>query len=404
MTAFIHRFRCFAIHGCSSCSYGLIAFAVIVQLISAGCNFLPDVRHQTQFHNPFPQLKTVAVLPFRNQSESATLSGERVSQAYAHEMQSVPGFEVLPIGATRNQLRAFEQQLGHPVMVPEDFQRFAQFLGVDAIIQGAITDYEPYYPPRLTLKTNWYTANPNFHPIPVGYGLPWGTKSEKDITEAIRLESERELASEQLSLQTPIDTIDPTLAQLDSEVVGTSVAIPARRASEGKPTSPIRPANAGDFLSSTDDTIQHAIFNPNPIALDSELQPMASPIAQEFVPPQELQPSMALEPAQQRWPDPEGFIPPSPSTTPPIPEKFTGPIMSHMATYNGANEDFTNELEEYFYFRDDARNGGWEAYLQRSEDFIRFCCYLHVKQTLVSRGGQLKNRTIVRWPISRYQR
>ena len=75
-----------------------------------------------------------------------------------------------------------------------------------------------------------------------------------------------------------------------------------------------------------------------------------------------------------------------------------------MRAYNGNDEDFTNALEAYFYFRDDARFGGWQAYLQRSEDFIRFCCHQHIVETLESRGGSLESRMILRWPVGRYER
>ena len=43
----------------------------------------------------------------------------------------------------------------------------------------------------------------------------------------------------------------------------------------------------------------------------------------------------------------------------------------HTSLYNGHSGDFTECLANYFYFRDDARFGGWQAYLQRSDDFIR---------------------------------
>jgi hypothetical protein len=75
-----------------------------------------------------------------------------------------------------------------------------------------------------------------------------------------------------------------------------------------------------------------------------------------------------------------------------------------MTTFNGHDEDFTEQLANYVYFRDDARFGGWQNYLQRSEDFIRFCCHLHLSETLVARGGQDKSRLILRWPVDRYTR
>ncbi len=91
------------------------------------------------------------------------------------------------------------------------------------------------------------------------------------------------------------------------------------------------------------------------------------------------------------WPDPRGFIPDAPQTQRPPMLAQHEPIISHMRSFNGHDEDLTEQLEEYFYFRDDARFGGWQAYLQRSEDFIRFCCYQHLSETLVCRGGQDKS-------------
>ena len=352
--------------------YLIRSFAIIASiiLIGSGCNALPDVRHETRFHNPFPQIHSVAILPFRNQSEEATLSGERVSLAYSHELQSVPGFEVLPVGVVRVQLLAFEQtKLGHSISRGEDFQAFAQYLGVDCVLQGAIIDYEPYYPPRLTMKVNWYAANPGFNPVPVGYGLPWGTKAEKEISEATRLEAERELATEQLKTQLPLSTPQDSLA------------------TDFKPQKITVAANS--------ETIGTGIAPVSMAAYQSLLQTDAP----EFV----LQADQSLQ-KPRAWPDPEGFIPPAPTPFPAPAVESTEPVITHMYTYDGRNESFTSELEEYFYFSDDDRFGGWEAYLQRSEDFIRFCCHLHIKQTLIGRGGQLKNRTVVRWPISRYER
>ncbi len=114
--------------------------------------------------------------------------------------------------------------------------------------------------------------------------------------------------------------------------------------------------------------------------------------------------TQAANPLPERWPDPQGFIPDPPKPTRPMATAQSLPIISHMKAYNGSDEDFTEQLSDYYYFRDDGRFGGWEAYLQRSEDFIRFCCHQHIVETLAARGGQLESRTVVRWPIDRYER
>ena len=52
--------------------------------------------------------------------------------------------------------------------------------------------------------------------------------------------------------------------------------------------------------------------------------------------------------------------------------------MTHTRIYQGNDSEFTEALASYYHFRDDARFGGWQNYLQRSDDFIRFCCHMHI--------------------------
>jgi hypothetical protein len=104
------------------------------------------------------------------------------------------------------------------------------------------------------------------------------------------------------------------------------------------------------------------------------------------------------------WPDPRGFIPPPPAPERPLPRPQAEPIISHTRIYHGQDAKFTERLATYYYLRDDARFGGWPAYLDRPGDFIRFCCHLHVTETLAARGGTGEARVLWRWPIRRYER
>ena len=332
-----------------TCVPALAGFCV---LALSGCSLVPDVRQKPQLINPFPQIQRVAVLPFINQSEEPTLSGERVAMAYANEIQSIRGFEVLPLGAVKIKLAEFNQ----PLARGEDFQAFARFLGVDAVVLGSVTDFTSYYPPRMSMKVNWYAGNPGFHPIHPGYGLPWGTSEEKRIPRWVHYEAQRALAAEQLKSQTPAMP----------EVV------------------PIMPEDRlPKPLASADQQAVQETTEPGQVVVEGNYQQQALP---------------------SDWPDPRGFIPDGPQAQRPPLLAQHEPIISHMRSFNGHDEDLTEQLEDYFYYRDDARFGGWQAYLQRSEDFIRFCCYQHLSETLISRGGQDKSRLIFRWPIDRYLR
>ena len=53
------------------------------------------------------------------------------------------------------------------------------------------------------MHVEWYTANPGYHEIPVGYGLPWNTPEEEFIPDSLVYESQMALARAQMATQAP---------------------------------------------------------------------------------------------------------------------------------------------------------------------------------------------------------
>jgi hypothetical protein len=333
----------------------------------SGCAVWPDRIVEPQFHNPFPQLHRVAVLPFYNQSAEPTLDGEVVALAYYIELQAIPGFEVMLVGVARQFLMAS----GIEARGATDFQQLARMMGVDAVVVGSITEYSPYYPPRMGLAVNWYAANPGFHPIPPGYGLPWGRAEEEFIPSPLVREAEFALAREQLKTQTP---------DVPAELLHGGKVAPA---AQYPPAAELLPAPA-----------QPPLAMPVPLP-NGPLDVGGKDGALASAGPPQLPPE---------WPDPRGFIPPPPGIQRPILRAQHEPIITHTRIYHGQDAKFTERLATYYYLRDDARFGGWSGYLQRPDDFVRFCCHLHVTETLAARGGAGAARVLWRWPISRYER
>jgi len=323
---------------------------------------LPEIAHQPTLHNPFPQLSKVAVAPFFVLAEEPTLSGKEVAMGYFNELQLVPGFEVVPVGVVENAMRTHNIQLTGP----EEARRLAEILGVDAVVVGAVTDFSPWYPPRCGLQVEWYAANPCFHSIPPGYGLPWGTPDEEGIPGPLVFEAEMALARAQLKTQTPPHEKLPPRQPPPA-------AVPAKPpASDDWPETEwgegVQPLN-------------HAAPSEEAIAINGAKG------ADPAIPPD--------------WPDPRGFIPPPPGPHPPSCRPSEAPVLRHTQTYNGHDAEFTEALASYYYFRDDARFGGWQGYLQRSDDFIRFCCHMHISEMLSARGGAGETRVVWRWPTIR---
>lgn len=346
-------------------------------LLASGCTLLPERMDKPQIYNPFPQLHKIAIVPFFNQSDVPTVNGTDVANAYRHQLQQIRGFEVLPVGVVEQYLRQ------NPIAINSapDFQLLAQQLGVDAVVVGSVTDFDPYYPPRMGLAVRWYAANPCLHPIPPGYGLPWGTAEEEYIPEELRYEAEFALATEQLKTQTPL----PSQAYPDQETPMTpGVRQAAYQQEEGAGPNAASPANQP----------------PGGIPAQAAGYPGSYPgntahgMVAGLSAPSQLPPD---------WPDPNGFIPDPPQPTRPACNPQKEPVMELIKQFDGSDADFTARLESYFQFRDDARFGGWQSYLERKDDFISFCCYLHISELLAGRGGAGESRVVWRWPFVRYQ-
>ena len=96
-----------------------------------GAIFARTAWERERVHNPFPQLKRVAVLPFFNQSSEPTVDTELVAENYYAALQAIPGFEVLPVGVTKAQWLHYAQAHGEP-RTGEEFQELARDMGVEA--------------------------------------------------------------------------------------------------------------------------------------------------------------------------------------------------------------------------------------------------------------------------------
>jgi hypothetical protein len=395
--------------------YAAILACIVVLVGTPGCSLiLPDVSHEPVIHNPFPQLNKVAVAPFFNQSDEKTVDGRKFALAYYAELQAVPGFEVVPLGVVEEAILEHQIDLSRP----SEARRLAKILGVDAVVIGAVTDYSPYYPPRCGLRVDWYAANPGFHEIPPGYGLPWGTPEEEYIPEPLVFESEFALAKAQLATQTPacdmLPLAPPLLPPQSDEPAPFPGAPfqtpPAKDAGKngpgsdtnGKPGNAAKPAAKAEGRGDSGRVAQALHQESRAI---EELPPSAS-TASSPAPSMQSVPIAAGDttgaigvggPLPPGWPDERGFIPPPPSPVRPDCCPTNGPVMTHTRIYSGSDAEFTEALASYYHFRDDARFGGWQNYLARSDDFIRFCCHMHISEMLSARGGAGETRVVYSW-------
>ncbi len=361
-----------------------------IVLAGTGCQLIPQVAHQPVVHNPFPQLSKIAIAPFFNLSTEPTVDGRQFAEAYFSELQHVQGFEVVPVGVVERQMTAFNLNLSNP----DEVRKLANILGVDAVVVGAVTDFTPYYPPRLAMQVEWYAANPCFHPIPPGYGLPWGTPEEEFIPGPLKLEAEMALARAQLKTQTPPYTPPPIEPpQPDAGDGGDDGS--DSDAAPGMPSQHLEPAEGNAAGQKTGGSPRKRTGKGKSPA---GTQPGSA--VKLVVTTGSPAPDGPELPAD--YPDARSFLPAPPKAVPCPCVPSAEPVLRHTNTYNGADGELTEALSSYVFFKDDGRAGGWQAYLIRSDDFIRFCCHLHIYEMLSARGGGGQTRLVWRWSDDRY--
>lgn len=98
-----------------------------------------------------------AVAPLANESGVSFVDSGMVADALVTRIDEVRGLACLPLNRTLAAMRARGMR---SVTSPADARALAQTLGVDGIIVGTITSYDPYDPPKLGLKLALFARNP----------------------------------------------------------------------------------------------------------------------------------------------------------------------------------------------------------------------------------------------------
>ena len=107
---------------------------------------------------PIPlQPRALAVVPFLNQSGSEHIDIMAVTDEFYTELQQVENFKVVPVDRVLSEMSKLDKNLN--LRGPEDALTLAQNLGVEAVIVGAITRYDPYFPPKLGIIVQIYARD-----------------------------------------------------------------------------------------------------------------------------------------------------------------------------------------------------------------------------------------------------
>ncbi|HZW08435.1 MAG TPA: hypothetical protein VFF69_00890 [Phycisphaerales bacterium] len=94
-----------------------------------------------------------AVLPLRNESGTEIFDPLAVSDRLVAAAEEVEGIRTVPLNRTLQAMHALDITA---VRDPADVHRIADAMGVDGVIVGSITAYDPYDPPTIGLSLALY--------------------------------------------------------------------------------------------------------------------------------------------------------------------------------------------------------------------------------------------------------
>ncbi len=119
-----------------------------------GCKSGPKAEDRVWLYaSPYDEPRSLAVTVFMNQSGSDALDTVVVTDEFYTELQQVPGLEVMPVNRV---LEAMDELHMAGVRSPDDAVRLADHLQVDGVIVGAVTRYDPYWPPVMGMIVQVY--------------------------------------------------------------------------------------------------------------------------------------------------------------------------------------------------------------------------------------------------------
>lgn len=384
-------------------------FILLICLINlTGC-----VIMQTSVTNPNPRLKTVAIVPFYNLSQEPDVDGRRFALAYFSELQKVPGFQVLPLGVAEVAMVDHQLQMNNP----DDVLKLAEILNVDAVVIGAITDYSPYYPPRIGMQVSWYS--PHAQEFTPGVPLLVGERKAKKsiLTELFKMDrlaaKETRQAEHQMNkeirqashLERKANRQDQKLQKKNLKTGCPEGCPPDINQTQNLSDTVFRGQSSEVFDSQTSSRPRSRIVQAYAQA-NQEVQSIGKKTLAPLLPPkkqdqQSVTASKYPTTPATRIPEnntshtkqTEEYCPPLNSTAT-VAFDPRQPFMSYTRLFDGSDAALVAHLRDYLEVSGDRRSGGWEAYLHRSEDFIRFTSHLMILEMLTLHGGQAKHQMI----------
>lgn len=132
---------------------GGLALAATIGLFGSGCG-----KHDKRAHHVdvTPATRTIVVAPVINLSGTSEIDALKITDILASEFASFSAIDVVPVNLA---LAALARRGKTLVDTPETAVDLAREFGADATVVTAITEFDPYDPPIVSLVMQWYRTS-----------------------------------------------------------------------------------------------------------------------------------------------------------------------------------------------------------------------------------------------------
>lgn len=131
--------------------------ALALVTLAAACSGKPDLVPPEALLSPYDDSTgdvLWAVAPLANESGTSVVDALGMSDAIVAKITEVHGLAALPMNRTIAAMRSLSLSA---VRSPSEARMLAESLGVDGLVVGSITAYDPYNPPTIGLTLALYT-------------------------------------------------------------------------------------------------------------------------------------------------------------------------------------------------------------------------------------------------------
>ena len=143
---------------CSSVGSALLCALIAIAL--CGCAGPEKLQQPAALTSPYERTQLWAVAPLANESGVSIVNSDRIADLFAEQAEQVHGINAVPVNRVILAMRKLDMQT---VATPRHAFDLMNALGVDGLIVGTMTAYDPYQPLKLGAAIQLYRRERQHH-------------------------------------------------------------------------------------------------------------------------------------------------------------------------------------------------------------------------------------------------